>query len=110
MVQFQTDAVKMPVEDSSVEWNESDSPFVPVARIRIPPQVFDTAAQNDYAEQLSFTPWHALPEHRPLGGVNRTRKIVYERNSGLRHTANGMPRREPAGLADFAPGGSGQPV
>jgi hypothetical protein len=34
---------------------------------------------------LSFTPWHALPEHKPLGSINRLRKVVYERISNTRH-------------------------
>jgi hypothetical protein len=101
MVQFQTDPVRMPVENPSVEWDERVSPFIPVARIRIPPQRFESEQQMAYAEQLSFTPWHALPEHRPMGGVNRIRKVVYERISTLRHEANGIPRREPAGFEEF---------
>lgn len=28
-------------------------------------------------ESLSFNPWHALAEHRPLGGMNRLRRAVY---------------------------------
>jgi hypothetical protein len=100
-VQFQTDPERMPVEDSSIEWNESESPFIPVAKIRVPPQTFDSPRQMDYAEHLSFTPWHCLPEHRPIGGVNRIRKRVYEQISTLRHNANGKPRREPAGFEDF---------
>jgi hypothetical protein len=100
-VQFQTDAARMPVEDPSVSWDERVSPFVRVARIRIPPQVFDTPAQNVYAENLSFTPWHALPEHRPIGGINRTRKSVYEAAQKLRHETNGTPRHEPSSFADF---------
>jgi len=101
MVQFQTDPVKMPVENPSIEWSERDSPFIPVAKIRIPVQVFDSEPQMAFAEQLSFTPWHALPEHRPMGGVNRIRKVVYERISTLRHEANGIPRREPSGFGGF---------
>ena len=100
-VQLQTDAVKMPVEDPSVDWDESASPFIPVAKLRIPKQTFDSSAQMDYCEALSFTPWHSLPEHQPIGGVNRIRKVVYERASTLRHTANGMPRREPVSFDDF---------
>jgi hypothetical protein len=101
MVQFQTDAVKMPVEDPSVEWDETASPFVTVATLKIPKQTFDSPAQMAYCEALSFTPWHSLPEHRPIGGVNRIRKAVYERASTLRHTTNGMPRREPNSFEDF---------
>jgi hypothetical protein len=100
MVQFQTDPVKMPVEDPSVEWNEAASPFITVATLKIPRQVFDSERQMAYCEALSFTPWHSLPEHQPIGGVNRIRKAVYERASTLRHTANGMPRREPNGFED----------
>ena len=39
---------------------------------------FDTPAQNLQCDNLSFNPWHALPEHRPIGGINRLRKAVYE--------------------------------
>jgi hypothetical protein len=111
MVQFQADAVKMPVEDPSVEWDETESPFVTVATLKVPKQTFDSTAQMAYCEALSFTPWHSLPEHRPIGGVNRIRKAVYERASTLRHTANGMPRREPTSFEDFkeAPPTSPQP-
>ena len=55
----------------------------------------------EYAEHLSFTPWHSLPEHRPIGGVNRIRKTVYEQISTLRHNANKTPRREPQGFDDL---------
>ena len=98
MVQFQTDPVKMPVEDSSIEWDEGASPFITVATLNIPQQLFDSERQMEYCENLSFTPWHSLPEHQPIGAVNRIRKMVYERISTLRHTANGAPRREPHGF------------
>jgi hypothetical protein len=111
MVQFQTDPVKMPVEDPSVEWDEAESPFVTVATVKIPKQTFDSQAQMAYCDALSFTPWHSLPEHQPIGGVNRIRKAVYERASTLRHTTNNVPRREPTSFGDFkdAPPTSPQP-
>jgi hypothetical protein len=96
MVQRQTDPARMPVEDATIVWKESRSPFVRVATIRIPPQTFDSEAQKNFAENLSFTPWHALPEHRPLGNVNRIRRVVYESISKLRHELNQVERREPA--------------
>ena len=95
MVQRQTDPVRMPVEDAAVLWSERRSPFQKVATVRIPAQEFDTAARHEFAENLSLTPWHALPEHRPLGGINRTRGVVYASMSTLRHEANQAPRREP---------------
>ncbi|KCZ12231.1 catalase domain protein, partial [Acinetobacter baumannii 42057_5] len=48
------------------EWKENEAPFYQVATIHIPKQSFDTPEQNQFCENLSFTPWHALPEHKPL--------------------------------------------
>ena len=44
---------------------------------------------------VSVTPWHSLPAHRPLGGINRLRKIVYREISKLRHQLNGADQDEP---------------
>ena len=86
---------QMLVEDSMTEWNEKAAPFYQVATIHIPKQNFDTAEQNKFCENLSFTPWHALPEHRPLGAVNRMRKVIYENISRVRHDMNSALRQEP---------------
>ncbi len=86
----------MPIEDPGHEWPESMSPFRKVATIRILQQEFDSDKQKEFGENLSFTPWHALPEHRPLGGVNRARKVVYRAISLFRHEYNKTPRVEPA--------------
>lgn len=101
LVQLQADAGSMPVEDPRIRWPEAQSPYRKVATLRIPVQRFDSPAQMAFAEQLSHTPWHCLPEHRPLGGVNRCRYSVYREISGSRHAANGLPRREPSGDERF---------
>ncbi|MEP6913868.1 MAG: Dyp-type peroxidase, partial [bacterium] len=101
MVQLQTDPVKMPVEDSTIVWSEKLSPFQKVATIRIPTQDPDDKAQLDISEHLSFTPWHSLPDHRPLGNTNRIRRTVYELISRLRHQKNKVPRVEPTGTEAF---------
>jgi hypothetical protein len=100
LVQPQVAGKNMPVEDTTIEWREEDSPFVKVARVTIPKQAFDTPEQNAFCEDLSFTPWHSLPEHRPLGAMNRLRKAVYREISRYRHAKNGpsSPRREPKGF------------
>ncbi len=95
-VQLQTDAEQMPIEDPGKEWSEVASPFCKVASIRILQQTFDSPAQREFGENLSFTPWHSLPEHRPLGGVNRARKVIYRAISMFRHTQNKAPRQEPS--------------
>ncbi len=93
MVQLQVQGKNMPVEDTTVEWSESDSPFVPVARLEIPAQQFE--ANNALGEGLSFNPWHSLPEHRPIGLMNRIRKAVYLGVSRYRRQMNGVPLCEP---------------
>jgi hypothetical protein len=77
-VQLQTDPVAMPVEDVSVEWDENISKPVTVATLHIAQQNVD--GSGDLAKQcesMSFNPWHALVEHRPMGGINRLRRAVY---------------------------------
>jgi hypothetical protein len=98
MIQRRTLPEEMLVEDSTVTWDEEDAPFVPVGRITIPQQTFDSDAQKLHCENLSFSPWHGTKEHRPLGSMNRTRKAVYEATSEARHRLNGAPRVEPTDL------------
>jgi hypothetical protein len=92
LIQFQTDPDQMPIEDPTVEWT---SPFQKVATLNIPPQTIDSPEQVKFCENLSFTPWHSLPEHRPLGGINRPRKLIYEELAKLRNSLNDVPHREP---------------
>ncbi|OKH25066.1 catalase family protein [Chroogloeocystis siderophila] len=92
LIQLQTDPQKMPIEDPRIEWK---SPFQKVATIKIPRQQFTVPQQMEFCENLSFTPWHSLPEHQPLGGVNRARKQVYEALAELRHNLNNIVVKEP---------------
>ncbi len=93
MVQLQVPGKNMPVEDTTVEWSESDSPFVPVARIEIKKQAF--VENQETCENLSFNPWHSLPEHRPLGVMNRVRKPLYLEVARYRRSMNNAPLCEP---------------
>lgn len=81
------------IEDACCEWDEQKHPFITVATITIPPQDFETEKQCTVCERLIFTPWHGIAEHRPLGGINRLRRAVYEASAQLRL----MPK-EPAHL------------
>lgn len=76
-LQFYTDESVTPIEDASVDW---PTPWLTVGRLVLPAQ--DTAAPDGaaFAEQVEGTvidPWQALAEHRPLGDVQRARKVVY---------------------------------
>jgi hypothetical protein len=97
LVQIQTDPRRMPVENASVRWPEALSPPIQAATLLLPRQKFDSAGQLAFAHNLSYNPWHCLPEHRPLGNQNRARRRIYEELSRLRQSMNGTPHREPTG-------------
>lgn len=97
-VQLQTNADTMPVEDPTIPWK---SDFVKVATLKIIPQRFDSKDQISFGEELSFNPWHSLPEHKPLGSFNRARKVVYVALSKYRHEKNKVPMVEPTASEDF---------
>jgi hypothetical protein len=96
-VQLATDIEKMPIEDASVQWPEDESPYVTVARIRVAPQSSWSADRvTKIDDGMSFSPWHGIAAHRPLGGVMRSRKMSYEMSSRFRGERNGCPMHEPA--------------
>jgi hypothetical protein len=93
--EIQVGAPAMEVENSIKVWEMDEAPFTKVATITIPEQVFATGPRDDFGERLSFTPWHALPQHRPLGAVNRIRRVVYDTISDLRSELNFKAPRRP---------------
>jgi hypothetical protein len=98
-VQLNTDIETMPIEDPSVEWPESSSPYVTVARLRAGPQAaWSDALSHAIDEGMQFNPWHALAAHRPLGSVNRVRKAVYAMSRRFRAERNGVDIVEPRNL------------
>ncbi len=79
-VQLYRDDRDTPIEDASVEWTEEIAPWIKVGRLTIAKQ--DTTGPRgrkvaDLVERLSFDPWHALVEHRPLGDIMRARNVAY---------------------------------
>ncbi|MCC6574853.1 MAG: catalase family protein [Planctomycetes bacterium] len=100
MAQVQSDAEKMPIEDPTIRWDEKLSPPRKVATLRLPKQRPDGVPLMEFCEHLSFNPWRCLPEHRPLGGINRARKDIYDKVSRKRHELNGVPVGEPS-LEEF---------
>ena len=102
-MQFYAEGQGLTVEDGMNEWKEAFVPFVKFATVIIPKQTFLTDEKLHYCDALSMHPWHALPEHRPLGNLNRTRKIVYNIISDFRHTQNNESslRKEPVDLTEW---------
>ena len=97
MIQLQTDPYLMPIEDSSVRWPEKLSPFIPVATVHIPKQQFESEALIEFTKRLKMNPWHCLPEHRPLGNLNRARLRLYSELSKFRQDMNQTTHLEPTG-------------
>jgi hypothetical protein len=87
LLQFYTDDVRTPIEDTSVPWRPEEIRPWKVAQLRIPrcdlndPQ---TREQSEKIDRLSFSPWHATEDHRPLGNVMRARRVAYEASADLR--------------------------
>jgi hypothetical protein len=69
-IQFQ--GMEDSIEDPSIEWK---SELVPLAVLTIPRR--QVPLLESAGETLSFNPWRTLPEHRPMGWVNRVREAVY---------------------------------
>jgi len=73
-IQLKSDADQTVIDNPTVEWHE---PFVTVASLRIAAQQFDSEERDHYGELLTYNPWNALQDHRPVGEVNEVRKQVY---------------------------------
>lgn len=84
MVQIQSDPVAMPIEDPTVQWNEIFAPFQPVALLTIPAKNLSDEELTSSCTNLSFHPWRAVEAHRPLGGINRARREIYDAVSASR--------------------------
>ena len=70
-----------------------------VATLEIPalPANADVKMMMTFAEHLSYTPWHHLPAHEPVGSINLARRAAYDAISTVRHHLNHKLRREPRG-------------
>jgi len=83
-VQLRTSEPTMPIEDATIEWPESESPYRTVAQLLLPRQEIASLRQQDAYRNLAFNVWHALSAHRPLGGINRVRRRAYPISSAWR--------------------------
>ncbi len=80
--QFQRDGVTDAIEDVSVQWS---SPFVRVGRVVFEPQDVNVETAGSKAcNEFSFTPWHTIAEHRPLGNAMRARRTVLTSSAEFR--------------------------
>jgi hypothetical protein len=100
--QLCTDLELMPIENAAVVWPEEISPYRPIARITVKPQVGWSEARSAAVDDgMSFSPWHGLAAHRPLGGIMRVRKAVYEMAKKFRAEKNRCVIEEPREMVSF---------
>jgi len=89
-VQFFADERQTPIEDASVDWPDEVSPWLTVGRLRLVQQD-PTSPRGQklaaYLEKLSFDPWHALEQMRPLGNIMRARNPAYRLSTAERGAA-----------------------
>jgi hypothetical protein len=104
MVQFREKPEKQPVDNALIAWDAKDSPWHKVATIDVYPQNFDSPAQWEFCQNITFNPWHSLVEHQPVGGINRARRDVMDALQNVRLAKNGRTRFEPTGDEYFYPG------
>ena len=85
----------MSVEDALTEWPQSQSIYRRIGTIRISAQDTRAAGRIDFCENLTFNPWHAPEDQRPLGGINRVRRAVYDAISSYRLLRNKASESDP---------------
>lgn len=92
-IQIQGNPEEMPLENPTIEWKAEKHKL---ATIKILSQNFTSPQRREFGENLSFTPWHSLIEHKPLGEMNRLRKKVYQQTAEYRREElNHIISREP---------------
>ena len=101
-VQKFVDERATPIEDTGVEWKETASPPIPVATLRLKRQdisAADARANAGALEGVAFNPWNTTEEFRPLGNLNRARKVAYD--ASAHHRLGYRWRSEPPGRNVF---------
>ena len=86
-IQLRTDRRSMPLDDATkkwktwrlLPWRAPASRFVTIGEVSIGrdehyAQPGMRKELQAFGQHLSYTPWHAVPEHRPLGSINRARR------------------------------------
>jgi hypothetical protein len=88
-VQFQFDPEVTPIENAAKEWDESVAPLAPVGDVVMPAEDIEKTMASmppGFCDALSFNPWHSLPAHKPMGHINRARRIVYGSSASHRQS------------------------
>lgn len=86
-VQLFVDEQQTPIEDPRVDWS---SPYHELGEVVVAQQDIESPRGkqiDELVESLSFDPWHAVEELRPLGAVMRARGAAYRESVITRKAA-----------------------
>jgi catalase len=90
-IQPNADKKRNDIENSQDKWSTNRSPYIKVGRLEVPQQSAGSIkGRGEVCENMSFNPWRAPEEMRPLGGVNRIRLEVYVKQAKMRQNFNGV--------------------
>jgi len=92
-VQLYVDDATTPIEDGTAVWNTAWTQLGTLTFAGN--QQWGSDGQELFCENLSFNPWHTLPAHEPVGGIQRVRKAVYTTMGQLRAQIGGFAFAEP---------------
>ncbi|NPU13495.1 hypothetical protein HL666_22255 [Bradyrhizobium sp. 83002] len=97
MVQLRTNPATMPLDRATVDWPESESPFVEVGILELPRQDVNERGQPEYGQGLAYNIWRVPEVNAPAkeSTIAAARKVVYASSADVRHSANGQPLQDP---------------
>lgn len=84
-VQRYIDEAATPIEDAFVRWRSEFEPAI--AQLILPSQYVNVntpEAVEHFIDQQAFNPWNTTEDFRPIGSLNRVRKLVYGASADLR--------------------------
>lgn len=102
-IQLGTDPLHHPTEDASVVWDERSAPWQTIGSVTFPRQegVMAPKRRVVWEERVRLSPFAGLEGHRPLGGINRLRRRVYERSWRKRKELNADEYDDVKGVDDI---------
>jgi hypothetical protein len=97
-----TDPRHHPTEDGSVVWDEMTAPYQTIARITFPAQdSFKPERRVFWEDRMYLSPWNGLAAHRPLGSINRVRRVVYQASKKKRDALNATQSMDVKSIDDI---------
>ena len=88
-IQLGTSPAHHPTVDASIVWDEVTAPYQTIGTIEFPVQdSFGQERRVFWEDHMVLDPWKGLAAHRPLGSINRLRKVVYGRSQTRRDELN----------------------